>query len=153
LFYALRRDDLDTFKYLVDVVKVQVYDRKEKTLIVCDVLGHQKCNDDAFEMLMRHGFVCFTDLRGVLLYIIASHKPKLDLVKRLLGILVNEIETDDSDAFLQHLISACIEAEERRLDILSYISKSIREIDVQSFISFYEDNDEEEAAEFLRGML
>ena len=152
LFYALRRDDLDTFKYLVDVVKVQVYDRKEKALIVCDVLGHQKCND-AFEMLMRHGFVCFTDLREVLLYTIASHKPTLDLVKRLLGILVNEIEIDDSDVFFHHLVSACIEAEERRLDILSYISTSIREIDVQSFISFYEDKDDEEAAEFLRGML
>lgn len=76
------------------------------------------------------------DLREVLLYTIASHKPTLDLVKRLLGILGNEIEIDDSDVFFHHLVSACIEAEERRLDILSYISTSIREIDVQSSFPF-----------------
>ncbi|GFH61380.1 predicted protein [Chaetoceros tenuissimus] len=148
LLFALRRDDLATFEYLLDVAKVRISDRKEKEKgerIVFEALLHEKYKD-AFEMLMRNGFICFTNLREALIYMIALKNPTLDRVKFLL----NEIETDDSDEFFHRLVSVCVKM--RRMDILSYINTSIRDIDVESYILDVF-NDDEEAVEFLRGML
>ena len=148
LFYALRRDDLDTFEYLVDVVKVRVCDREEKIKVVFEALTHQKYND-AYEMLMRNGFVCFTALEQISLCMITTQNPTLDRVKFLLGCLRYE-NTSNRDQFLHHLICVCVKM--RRMDILTYMNTS-REIDVESFVLYFQVNDDVEAAEFLRGML
>ena len=45
---------------------------------------------------------------------------------------MNEIEIDNSDDFFHMIIVASIS--EKRMDILTYINKSIREIDVEYYI-------------------
>lgn len=148
LLFALKRNDLDTFEYLVDVVKVRVCDREEKIKVVFEALAHQKYND-AYEMLMRNGIVCFTALEQISLCMITTQNPTLDRVKFLLECFRYE-NTSDRDQFLHHLICVCVKM--RRMDILTYMNTSW-EIDVESFVLYFQVNDDVEAAEFLRGML
>ena len=54
LVFALQRDDLATFEYLLDVVKV--YTERERQAIIRSALSHRDYAD-AFEMLMRKGFI------------------------------------------------------------------------------------------------
>ena len=64
---------------------------------------------------------------------------------------MNEIEIDNSDDFFHMIIVASIS--EKRMDILTYINKSIREIDVEYYILHFHAKGDEEAIEFLIGML
>ena len=62
--FALKRDEIDTFEYLQDVVEIQ--DRDETSLIICEALLHRNYRD-AFQIFMTKGFFQIIDLRAVLL--------------------------------------------------------------------------------------
>ncbi|GFH61378.1 predicted protein [Chaetoceros tenuissimus] len=144
LVFALNRDDLQTFEYLLDTVEVYT----EPLAIIRKALVHQKYID-AFEMLMTKECFRVIDLRIVLLRLVVTSHATLDLVQFLLGHSSHEIEIDES--FFRHLIFACIE--ERRMDLLTYINSSIQEINVESCILFFQAIDDEETVEFLRDLL
>ncbi|GFH58363.1 predicted protein [Chaetoceros tenuissimus] len=148
LFYALKRDDLDTFEYLLD--EVEVYNEVERYTIISEALLHQKYRD-AFQILMTNRFFHITDLETVLPVQIGQLHASLDLVQFALEKLMNEIEVDPIDDFFHNLIVSCIS--EKRMDILTYINTDVREIDVEYYIIYFEAKGDGESVEFLNGML
>lgn len=141
--------DKHSFEYLLDVV--EVHDREELGQIICNALVHQKYNY-AFAILMTKGFFEIIDKKELLLCAIAladdliiADRTPVELAQFLLGHLRDDMEIDEE--LFHFVICACIE--ERRMDILSYINKSIREIDIVSYIYFFVVVDDEESIEFL----
>lgn len=92
-------------------------------------------------------FFNITVLETALPVQIGHFHASLDLVQFVL----EKIEIDNSDDFFHMIIVASIS--EKRMDILTYINKSIREIDVEYYIFYFQAKGDEESVEFLNVML
>lgn len=143
---ALRRKDLETFRYLLDFVSVANEDFNVRNYIFDAALKHEN-NKDAMRLLKQKRqdgddtyvieFVC----RAL------DDDVSLDLVK----ILLEDAQWLKHDVLCYYpFLGACISA--KRTDILSFLHHSIREIDVNFCLQVAEMFHLTEVIEFLQHM-
>ena len=121
--YALKRDSLETFEYLLYVV--ELHDREEIEQIICNALVHQKYNH-AFQIFMTKGFFRIIDLREFLLgaialadgLIIADRAP-VELALFFLGHLRDDMEIDE--VFFHFVVCVCIREAHGHLELHQFI--------------------------------
>ncbi|GFH49979.1 predicted protein [Chaetoceros tenuissimus] len=146
IIHCLRREDIETFKCLVDIVDVGHEELQMEQWVIFQALEHEM-NLDAIKYLKQKGYFHNQDtLRRVIFSTIQKKEAAaINVVK-----VVLEGWHDISDDCISLIIILCIN--EECMDILSYIHESIQRINIDRWIQYAEMENLREVAAHLRSM-
>ncbi|GFH57248.1 predicted protein [Chaetoceros tenuissimus] len=127
VLHSLKRNDIETFRCLLDIVRVQK-DEDEIQSIIIETLNHHDLRLEAAKCLSERNYFAEGECFLIAMYIVITENSDnvIDLVK-----VFCESELNLSQQEYNTIVYACISSE--NMAILGYLHKSFRRINLELF--------------------